>query len=413
MKINITERDFGEGLRALLTSTPVTAARNGVLAFIHGAVREPCGWFADDIETAAIPLLTELGVETVYDVPAALAARQGRPPTRIVEALRTPALVESLMGALAQLGYSDLRSVVAQWGPTSVEPGAVIPLTESAVAQRGALADALRLRAREILDGWIELKLHIVKGDTCGDGRSLATASRVWQVPLINGVISGPSPTATAALYPNRLGRSAAVVACSRINGALGTIADPGPVDEALAMLVAIGEAVSRSDDEPRFHTLSRKGMLPVLVRNGAPMTDMTCNVHAWWPVFAAWGASARSELITVPTAWRLSTAEADVIVWALTGVAVRLAVAASAPLLAGRYVTPPNWAEHEAQHLPAWCEGAATVWSLMQRGRRPNARTEFPGAPLPRLDAVTSWPWRSTTSDMLADVPATLEEAS
>lgn len=405
--IKMTLGHYGDNLAALLHGSPYTAARYGVLGFVHDALTEQTPWFATAIEQAAAKLLAELGVPTVYDVPRALFEREGRPPARITEALRSPDMVEALTDGLFQLGYADLSDQVALWSAASAVAGG--PLAEEGRATRWELLEQLLTRAEEILVKWRQMGVRLAPEEARVDGRTLAVAARVWQIPLINGEMAA-APTATAALYPNRLGRSAAVVAHSRINDALRSTAPDAAVTEPLALLVAIGESITTVNMNRKDMGLASKGGLKVSVRNGRALSDMSLSPHAWWPVFSAWGSSERRKEIVVPTAWRLTPAQADVLVWLLCRVAAQLAVAASAPPAVARVLAPFDWAGHVAAKTPEWAVGVESVWALMQRGRKPSVRSvmpQTPGALLPPLGEVASWPWRPETSDSLAAVPA------
>jgi hypothetical protein len=409
VKIKLTLSHLDEHLGALLASSPVTAARHGLLGLVHDALLEDTAFLADVLTDGASDVLAELGVATVYDVPAALRAREGRPPTRIVSALRSPAMVDALHRCLFQVsgGNADVSALALQWGPLSDEPASVVPLRRDDLAARTELVDQLRVRTTEIIAGWRQAQMGLARGGRAMDGRTLATAARVWQIPLVTGALPEVAPTATAALYPNRLGRSAAAVVFSRINAAIDAYVggfDVSAIFEPLALLVAIGEAISVSAFTDAHRTLAMKGGLPVRVRCGEPLTDMALDVHSWWPVFSSWGSSARRDAVAIPTAWRLSTAEADVLVWALCSVAVRLAVASTAPRSSSLSF---DWPAHVAEKLPQWEAGAASLWSLMQRGRRVEKRTEWPATIFPVAKDASTWPWRS---DTLVAVPAAIE---
>jgi hypothetical protein len=399
VKINMALSRYEQNLGALMAAAPVTAVRHGLLGFVHDAVAESAPWMAEDLELAAVPLCAELDVPSLYDVPLAMHSKQGRPSNRVLTSVTTPEMVEALVVSLNQLGYSRARDLAIRWGPRSGALDAVVPLLTDDVAARRELVDALRLRAVEILDGWGAYGLHLAPEETFVDGRTMMVAARVWQVPTLTGSM-GPIPVAAAALYPNRLGRSAGAVACSKINGALRTKVPPELVQEALALLVAIGESITTEEMSKSDMAAARKGSLPVRVRLGEPLSAMSTNVHSWWPVFSAWGSSERREkiqksIIALPTAWKLSTAEADVLLWALTRVGAFLGVAASFAKH-GVYVNEPDWGAHVESEFPTWDAGARSVWSLMQRGRRAPLRTDMPDGGLPRLDVASAWPWRA-----------------
>jgi hypothetical protein len=158
---------------------------------------------------------------------------------------------------------------------------------------------------------------------------------------------------------------------------------------------------------------MAMSGELPLQVRCGMPVSDVMVDVHGWWSIFSAWGSSARRGAVAIPTAWRLSPAQADVVMWSLCGVAVRLALAASAPSVLARSMRPFDWSAHVVARSPEWLAGAGSVWSLMQRGRAPKDRTVMPEGLLPSLSDASSWPWRSESSGMLGGVPDSVEEGT
>jgi hypothetical protein len=412
VKIKLTLSHLDEHLGALLASSPVTAARHGLLGLVHDALMADAPFMADVLTEGAADVLTELGVATVYEVPAALRARQGRPPTRIVSALRSPDMVDALHRCLYQVsgGNPDVSALALEWGPLSDDPGAVAPLRRDDLGARTELVDQLRVRTAEIIAGWRQAQMGLARGGRAMDGRTLATAARVWQIPLVTGELPEVAPTAAAALYPNRLGRSAAAVIFSKVNAAISANVggfDVSAIFEPLALLVAIGESISIADFTDTHRKLALKGALPVRVRCGEPLTDMALDVHSWWPVFSSWGSSARRDAVAIPTAWRLSGAEADVLVWALCSVAVRLAVASTAPRSGTASITRFDWSAHVAEKSPQWEAGAASLWSLMQRGRQVEKRTAWPETIFPALKDAATWPWRS---DTLVPVPVTTE---
>lgn len=397
MKIDMTESDFRVGLTALLALPPVRALKGGALSFISGAVGEQTPWVAARVHEAAADLLAVLEVDSIDEVPTALAKLEGRPPKKVIATIRSADMVEGLRAGLCQLGFMDLMEQVAQWGPAGAGVMLTEPLPAKALLDRTELIDALRARAQEILTAWGRAGLEIGVGAVRVDGRTLATAARAWQIPLVNGTM-GPAPATASALYANRLGRSAAAVAYSKINEAITTHAPIEAVSEPLALLVALGEAITPMDpNSEQSRVQASKGGLRVGVRNGMPVRARSMDVYGWWPVFSAWGSSERRGVIPFPTAWRLSAAEADVILWALTRVAAALAIAASAPRRAGHLLTPFDWAGHAARETPMWEQGASSVCELMQRGRLPQLRSEMPSGPLPSLADGGAWPWRPT----------------
>lgn len=409
MKINTTLSHLDHHVGVLLHSTPITATRHGLLGLVcdhlEGADRS---WAAEDLQTACTDLMALLDVPTVYEIPAALRARRGRPPKAVVAALRAPDVVAALCRGLDELDLGGLYRYAQAWGPQ--ESGLTVPLAPVDRDRRAALVSALRRRAGEILAAWREVKVQWRAESVAVDGRTLVAAARAWQVPMINGEVLSP-PESTAARYPNRLGKSAAAVAFARYRDAHCSQAPHEAFFEPLALLVTVGEAISRGSWEQPDLSRSLRGYVGLEIPGeGAPVPDSALSVLRWWPVFSAWGASGRREASAIPTAWRLSEAEGDVLVWALCSAAIRLALAGSLPqfdraqALAG---APVPWREHVAAELPGWEAGARSLWALMQSTRDVSKRTAFPGMLLPGSDRE-SWPWFSPSADdgRLGDVP-------
>lgn len=416
---NITLRNGEHYIAALLRHSPVAAARNGLLALVHdGLSCSPNPASAAEFAQAAAPLTEALDVADVYAIDGALAALKGRPPAAVMRALLNPALLDALCCSLDSLGAIEQSDVVSMWGPRNpVDAGEAPPLDPGGWAERGALVDALRVRVGELLDVWRTEGMTLSADAVYVDGRSLTAAARAWQVPMITGVTPDP-PVAAAALHPNRLGRTAAVVAYSRISSLVRSTAPDAVVFEALAMLVAVGEAISRprrasraavSDDgelrlvewDQAGTDAAARGALGLQVRVGQAVGRESMKLEPWWPVFSSWGSTSRRLAAAVPTAWKLSEAEGDVLVWALCSAAVRIAAAGACapPESRRRQINPPKgpeWDDHGVSvELPRWEAGARSVWTLMQRSRRFAARSAFPGHMVPLLDVDHSWPWR------------------
>jgi hypothetical protein len=408
VKINTTVSHLDHHIGALLHSSPVTAVRHGLLGVIHDHAGGEVPALAAQLDRACMPLYELLGVEDVYGIPAALRAREGRPPKRVLAALRHPDVIHALCRAFDQLALpEDLYRRVEAWGPQDV--GGVVPLSAEGLYRRSELVGALRRRAGEILAAWRTVGVRWPVESVGVDGRTLTAAARAWQIPMVNGELL-PAPESMAPRYANRVGRCAAAVAFARYRDAHRASCPPEAFFEPLALLVAVGEAISREDRRHSDHAKALRGYVAVEIPPpGAPVRDSAMTVPQWWPVFSAWGASGRREASAIPTAWRLSTAEGDVLVWALCSVAVRLAVAATMPPWSDRLVAPPAWGEHVASALPAWEVGARHLWGLMQSTRDVSRRTEFPGLLFPGAGRE-SWPWMSEPADMVDAVPGTEE---
>jgi hypothetical protein len=399
--VNVTLRDGERHLSRLLSHTPVTAARNGALNMLYDALASasPPVPMIDELTAAAVPLCEALKVPDLDAVPAALCALEGRPPRAVVRALRSPQMVDAMCTSLDMLGLIELSGRVAQWGP--VDPSnpsmSALALSGSDREQRGQLVGQLRARTAELIAEWERVGV-VMRPGTPMDGRSLVAAARAWQVPMVNGEVP-PRTRASAALHPNRLGRTAAVVAYSSMRKALSSdcSAPDRWVFEAIALLVAVGEAISRPPEEEGYAWGDTSG-LQVQVRVGQRMGEESFDPDAWWPKFDAWGTHTSRIARSIPTAWKLGSVEADVLVWALCSVAVRLAVAASAPVVVGqgrRLSTESDpWPAHRDAELPRWTEGARSVWALMQSGRPFELWTAFPELVVPALDVDHSWPW-------------------
>jgi hypothetical protein len=375
----------------------------------------------EQLTEAAQPLMDTLDVPDLYAVDGALRKIQGKPPTAVMRALTRPALVDALAYALEDLEYYELAEMVCRWGPRSESGSQIAPaLLPEAGEARWQLVGQLRQRVTELLDGWREQHVGLALNSVLVDGRTLAAAARAWQVPMITGQVPDV-PTAGAVLHPNRLGRTAATVIFTNLRKAVDGGAPDSVLFESLALLVAVGEAITRGDigGSTRVEGASGvalmtwdsvsaqqalRGQLRPEIRVGEPVTAESADLSAWWPVFQSWGATSRLAQ-AIPTAWKLTDVEGDVLVWAMCSVAVRIAIAASAsrPNRLRRLSADEvklEWSGHYKAELPAWCEGARSVWTLMQKPRRFALRTGFPGAHTlaPKLDLDSSWPWCPTS---------------
>ena len=403
-------------LRALLRHSPYTAARNGVLGLVLDAlVQGDHTAEIDQLSEAAKPLADVLDVGSLYEISDGLHAVTGKPPTAVSRALAAPPMVDALCYALDALECYELGLLVERWGPRRDNGAQVAPalLNEARVA-RWDLVSRLLARAGALYAGWREQgvmfginKIHI-------DGRTMSAAARAWQVPMITGVIP-ELPTASAVMHPNRLGRTAATVAYARLPEVVNSPAPDAAVFEPIALLVAVAEAISGGVDGTRLSEQSdlgavvwdsaaveraKRGQVRVRVRDvDEPVSPESADLATWWPVFTSWGATSRL-VQAVPTAWRLSDVEADVLVWALCSAAVRIAIAASMPRSHGRRAIGAaeelDWPAFYRGELPRWDAGAQSVWRLMQTPRRFALRTPWPGSftLAPKLHAPASWPW-------------------
>jgi len=405
-------------LNALLCHSPVTATRMGVLAMVHDAlVAGGRASTAEQFAEAARPLACALRVTDVYEVDAALRALKGRPPAAVARALTDSQLIDMLCTSLDSLGCMQLSDRVARWGPRDPgDPLEALPLVGDAYAQRHELMQTLQARTQELLDTWRREGMQVSAQAASIDGRSILAAARAWQVPMINGTIPA-IPASASALHPNRLGRTAVVVAYSNLSAAVRSTAPDTPIFEALALLVAVGESITPPTyagereglvvfDNTSVLARARRGELSVRVRLGEPIEAESCNVDYWWPVFSAWGATSKKLAERYPTAWKLSEAEADVVVWALCNVAVTLAIAGAMPgrqselKTLGPSSASVDWRQHRVEWLPKWAAGVQSVWGLMQRARRFEDRTGCPVALMPPLESPELWPWSTPPVD-------------
>lgn len=386
-------------LRTLLAHSPGTAIRYGVLTMLHDAMasHRPPVLGTEELVKAARPLCDALDVADLDSVPAALAALNGRPPRKVSAAMRSPELVDAVRIGLDMLGLLGLANRAGAWAPPSAQEARLAsPLSTEGKAARAKLAGQLRTRARELIAGWAAAGGEFVPSvSVVVDGRSRVAAARAWQVPMITGTVPA-IPEASSSRYPNRLGRTAAVVAYSSMPSALDSrcCVDDLWLFDSLALLVAAAESVSEPQSYPGLHRGSADAC--VEVRVGEPLDkEKHFDFGHWWTVLDAWGSHNPKVAKALHTAWRLSTAEADVLVWALCAVAARLATGASAPMARGKSMAGDPWPAHLDAELPRWEEGAASVWALMQSTRTFEQRVSWPGQVAFTLDDESSWPWQ------------------
>lgn len=397
----ITLSDGERHMRTLMHTTPLTAVRYGVLSLLRDALETGTrrggleGW-PEQIDKVTAPLCSALDIESIHEVPAALQRMTGRPPRRVVAALRDKDFVISVANAFEALGSIDLSDRAMAWSPGTFRSEGLPALPGDGLSARSGLLGALRARARQIHAAWVAEQVDFALAVRL-DGRSLNAAARAWQMPLVTGA-QPTAPMATTALYPNRLGRTAAVVAYLYAPQAYSK-ESPAPdawIFESLAMLVAVGEAIAGPDVHARRPAMEGHGVSEVVSVGSGPLGDGLFDVACWWPVFDAWGSQSERVARSVPTAWKLTDAEADVLVWVLCGVAARLAVAASARRSTRRGSDDGRaWVDHRDAELPVWTVGARSVWSLMQGARRFEERTAWPGELGWSLGDDSVWPWQ------------------
>lgn len=387
---------------ALTRSAPLTALRHGLLAFVHDELRHrghPD--HAATLAHAAQPLAAELDCHGPAGVDAALAALTGRPRRGVTRAAHDDHLRDRLAVSLDVLGAEAAAAAVRAWQPVGPAELVLPPTAEGQRAQRAELVEALRQRAAEVLGHWYSVGVQFGSRSVPPvDGRALTAAARAWQLPLQGEV--PPLPSASSARHPNRLGRVSAAVAFARLRAAMHTEVPDDVLFGAVALLVAVAEAVS--DDRAVAQTgpgdVRRSGRvsLPVRVRLGDPVADDGSSALArWWPVLDSWGATSRAMAAAIPTAWHLSPVEGDVLVWALSAVAATVGMASSFTPRTARALGSVSWPEHVAVSAPEWERGAWSVWGLLQLGRRASARSAWPGQLLvPSVRDAGSWPWQT-----------------
>lgn len=387
-KSKITTVGLEMTFAALLAGSPVSAARYGLLTLTHSAA----GYSAARLEEVLAPLCAELGVPAFTDVPAALAAFPGRVPWRISARLRSRPIVEALADAYDELSLYRHSDRVRGWLTADLEPDDLRCIGGEDRGRRQDLTDQLMARVAEIMDGWRGIRTRFSdKKAPSVDGRALVAAARAWQVRELSPRSMVDAPTSAAARYPNRLGRTAAAVAASRLGPAFRSPmwVPPIALTEALALLIAVAESV---------HCRGQTG-IAVSVKLGSPVGEgLSGSMGAWWPVLDSWGSMSRAVAASIGTAWRLSVEEGDVLVWALCSAACRLAVAAAVADDSSRLSLAEAdgaWAAHVREAMPPWEGGAEAVWTLMQQTRPVDSRSMWPGCVMPSVDDQSTWPWR------------------
>src|SRR5690242_1028260 len=122
---NLTLSDGERHLEPLLHASSLTAVRYGVLSMIKDALAtraRETGRLTDraaHIDKAAAGLCDALGVPDIHHVPAALRGINGRPPRKVVAALREREFVLPVADALEDLELIDLADRVRAWSPTT------------------------------------------------------------------------------------------------------------------------------------------------------------------------------------------------------------------------------------------------------------------------------------------------------
>lgn len=366
--------------RLFSTPRPFTATSLGGPTLVY-ALLEQRGLHeqARRLREALAPLLRQLEVADITELPGALHAFRGRPPNAIGVRLRSGEVAEALEGAFAALGWGELGVMLAGWRPEPSMAAVSGPLAAREVVERDELAGRLA--------GRVALFREAVEVDPAA-----------WDMPPVDidpgvrrTVVSWLEPggqVPAAARHPNRLGRILAAAAADRVEAAVrarGACAEAETVVvEAVCLLAAVAEAVTA-----RAGARSRTLTVPSRLEPVAPLGWWPSR---WWPVLDAWGAVGWRGRARMSTVWMLSPVSGDVVVAALLWA---LGALGSVAGVGERVRSAVEWRRRWAREMDGtWGPVGVRVWGLVQSVRPAEERSASPfvGGGLSRVSWGRSW---------------------
>jgi len=403
---NPEKNDLGDALDALLSGSPMTAVRYGLVSFVRSLVPDV---FRFDFDQRLEPLRAVMQARNLQELPDRAAAMRSRASRPIEAVLRSHAVVTTLAQYLED-DFPDQARQIRTWLSTDLSAADIadIVLSSPDVVARARLAGQLLTRAAEIQAGWLTHRVNFVGGFPQVDGRALGAAMRAWRVPeLLDGKVI-PWVASPTSKYANRLGRVTAAIGLSKARSALEAPASVPTlaVEQSLALIAAVAEAVRVEDASPmRRADFDGHGTLSPQVGKPVGPGEFCWSLTAVWEVLDAWGSTSERVAKSVATAWRLMPVECDVALWALSVATCRLALAASMPRRLSRGPADESeWTGQVATAGPEWEQGAQRVWALMQSIRPMDKRAPWPGCLWADNTKPETWPWSDTLSDVPAD---------
>lgn len=314
------------------------------------------------------PVMAQLEVTDVADLPAALDRFRGRPPDAVTARLRTGELAEALRDGFHALGWDELVGLLVGWRPDPPVPAVVAELDPRDRAARDELARALADR--------VELFREVLVLDPAA-----------WDMPpvdvdrnvrrLSRALLEPAGLVAAVSRHPNRVGRLLGAALVDRLEQASRfrhvTAEAEAAVAEAACVVAAVAEAVTARDDV-RVGPMTRTLAVPSRVE---PVAELGWWPSRWWPVLDAWGAVSSRNRGRVRTVWRLTPAGGDV---ALAGLLWSLGSLGSVVAVGERVRQPYEWRRRWTRELDeAWGPIAGRVWSLVQSVRPVGERSPCP----------------------------------
>lgn len=311
------------------------------------------------------PVMAQLEVSDVADLPAALGRFRGRPPDAVTAHLRTDELAGALRGGFDVLGWGELADLLTSWWPDPPVPAVVPELRLRGAWERNEIAQTLAAR--------VDLFREV-----------LAIDPAAWDLPPVDvdrnvrrlaGELLDGVAVAAASRHPNRVGRLLGATLVDRLERAARlrhvTAEAEAAVAEAACLVAAVAEAVTG-----RLGTGSVGKALAVPSRV-EPVAELGWWPSRWWPVLDAWGALSSRSQARMPTMWRLAPAPADVVLaallWALGSLGSVVAVG-------GRVRSPVEWRRRWTRELDqTWAPVANQVWGQVQSVRAVCERTPSP----------------------------------
>lgn len=325
---------------------------------------------ASQLADAFGPVLAQLEVPDLVELPGALDQFRGRPPDAVTARLRTREVAEALAEGFRSLGWHELVGLLAGWWPDPPLPAEVGELGPWEVAARNELGEALARRVEQYAE-------------------VLAVDPAAWDMPPVDvdaGVARlagalldplGQSLVPAASRHPNRVGRLLGAAIVDRMERAvpLRDVCQDAHevVVEAVCLVAAVAEGITAG---PGGAAVRRSLALPGRV---VPVVQLGWWPSRWWPVLDAWGAVSSRSRGRVRTVWRLTPAAGDVAVAALLWAVAALGAVAA---VGERARTGREWRRRWERELDrTWTPVAGRVWAVVQSVRPASERSPCPFA--------------------------------
>lgn len=319
------------------------------------------------VRDALGPVMAQLEVSDLVDLPGALGRFRGRPPDAVTAGLRTGEVAAALRDGFNVLGWGELVDLLAGWWPD--------PPVPVVAGELGARERTARSELAKALAGRVDLFREALAVDPAAWDMPPVDVPATVQAHALDVLTARVDQVAAATRYPNRVGRLLGAVLVDQLERA-AALRDVTPeaeaaVAEAACVVAAVAEAVTAGDAAgPMVRSLA----VPARVE---PVVPLGWWPSRWWPVLDAWGAASSRGRARVRTVWRLTPAAGDVtlagLLWALGSLGAVVSVG-------DRVRTPHVWRRRWTRELDdAWGPVAGHVWSLVQSVRPVGDRSPCP----------------------------------